>query len=114
MKGKVWPGECYFPDYTRPEVREWWSGLFQELIEDLGVKGVWNDMDPRDLRQREPPTHRAEKESNQQRPRPCRPLMSMCDHPFIPPFYCDHLIAIPIGVTIQKPLVLSQCWRHIL
>tara|TARA_B110000240_G_scaffold198152_1_gene256791 strand:- start:616 stop:3021 length:2406 start_codon:yes stop_codon:yes gene_type:complete len=44
MKGKVWPGECYFPDYTKPEVREWWSGLFQELIEDIGVKGVWNDM----------------------------------------------------------------------
>ncbi len=44
MKGKVWPGECYFPDYTRPEVREWWSGLFKELIEDIGVKGVWNDM----------------------------------------------------------------------
>jgi alpha-glucosidase len=44
MKGKVWPGECYFPDYTNPEVREWWSGLFQELIEDIGVKGVWNDM----------------------------------------------------------------------
>ena len=44
MKGKVWPGECYFPDYTKPEVREWWSGLFQELIEDIGIKGVWNDM----------------------------------------------------------------------
>ncbi|WP_179019240.1 glycoside hydrolase family 31 protein [Winogradskyella forsetii] len=44
MKGKVWPGECYFPDYTNPEVRDWWSGLFQELIEDIGVKGVWNDM----------------------------------------------------------------------
>ncbi|MFV0564989.1 MAG: glycoside hydrolase family 31 protein [Flavobacteriaceae bacterium] len=44
MKGKVWPGECYFPDFTRPEVREWWAGLFKELIEDFGVKGVWNDM----------------------------------------------------------------------
>jgi len=44
MKGKVWPGECYFPDYTNPEVREWWSSLFKELIEDIGVKGVWNDM----------------------------------------------------------------------
>lgn len=44
MKGKVWPGECYFPDYTKPEVREWWSGLFKELIEDIGIKGVWNDM----------------------------------------------------------------------
>ena len=44
MKGKVWPGECYFPDFTNPEVREWWSNLFKELIEDIGVKGVWNDM----------------------------------------------------------------------
>ncbi len=44
MKGKVWPGECYFPDFTRPEVRDWWSGLFKELIEDIGIKGVWNDM----------------------------------------------------------------------
>lgn len=44
MKGKVWPGECYFPDFTNPEVREWWSDLFKELIEDIGVAGVWNDM----------------------------------------------------------------------
>ena len=44
MKGKVWPGECNFPDYTDPEVREWWAGLFKELISDYGVKGVWNDM----------------------------------------------------------------------
>ena len=44
MKGKVWPGECYFPDFTNPKVRDWWSGLFKELIEEIGVKGVWNDM----------------------------------------------------------------------
>lgn len=44
MKGKVWPGECHFPDYTNPQVREWWAGLFKELISDIGVKGVWNDM----------------------------------------------------------------------
>ncbi|MGE8343756.1 MAG: glycoside hydrolase family 31 protein [Flavobacterium sp.] len=44
MKGKVWPGECNFPDYTNPLVREWWAGLFKELIADIGVKGVWNDM----------------------------------------------------------------------
>ncbi|WCO03036.1 glycoside hydrolase family 31 protein [Psychroserpens ponticola] len=44
MKGKVWPGECYFPDFTNPKVRDWWSGLFKELIEDIGIKGVWNDM----------------------------------------------------------------------
>lgn len=44
MKGKVWPGECNFPDYTNPEVREWWAGLFKEMIAEIGVKGVWNDM----------------------------------------------------------------------
>ncbi len=44
MKGKVWPGECYFPDFTNPKVRDWWSNLFKELIEEIGVKGVWNDM----------------------------------------------------------------------
>ncbi|MEZ4802739.1 MAG: glycoside hydrolase family 31 protein [Gelidibacter sp.] len=44
MKGKVWPGECYFPDFTNKKVRDWWSDLYRELIEDIGVKGVWNDM----------------------------------------------------------------------
>ncbi len=44
MRGKVWPGECFFPDFTNPEVREWWSGLFKEIIDEIGVKGVWNDM----------------------------------------------------------------------
>lgn len=43
-KGKVWPGDCYFPDFTNPEVREWWTGLFKGLIEDVGLAGVWNDM----------------------------------------------------------------------
>ena len=44
MKGKVWPGECYFPDFTNPEVRQWWAGLYGELIEQIGIKGIWNDM----------------------------------------------------------------------
>ncbi|WP_231403178.1 glycoside hydrolase family 31 protein [Hymenobacter guriensis] len=44
MKGSVWPGLCNFPDFTRPDVREWWAGLFKGLIQETGVKGVWNDM----------------------------------------------------------------------
>ncbi|MET1260451.1 glycoside hydrolase family 31 protein [Flagellimonas sp. DF-77] len=44
FKGKVWPGECKFPDFTNPEVREWWAGLYKEMIEEMGVSGVWNDM----------------------------------------------------------------------
>jgi alpha-glucosidase len=44
MKGKVWPGECYFPDYTNPKVRTWWADLFKGLIADNGLAGIWNDM----------------------------------------------------------------------
>lgn len=43
MEGHVWPGRCQFPDFTNPEVREWWGNLFDELVQ-LGVAGVWNDM----------------------------------------------------------------------
>ncbi|MGJ8685378.1 MAG: glycoside hydrolase family 31 protein [Nonlabens sp.] len=44
MKGKVWPGQCYFPDYTNPKVRTWWADLFKGLIADNGLAGIWNDM----------------------------------------------------------------------
>ncbi len=44
VEGKVWPEECYFPDYTNPEAREWWAGLYKGLIEEDGIAGVWNDM----------------------------------------------------------------------
>ncbi len=44
IKGKVWPGDCYFPDFTREEVREWWAGLYGGLIAEQKVDGVWNDM----------------------------------------------------------------------
>lgn len=41
--GKVWPGECVFPDFTRADVRRWWSGLYWEFLES-GLDGIWNDM----------------------------------------------------------------------
>lgn len=43
MEGHVWPGRCQFPDFTNPKVREWWGDLYKELV-DMGVAGVWNDM----------------------------------------------------------------------
>jgi alpha-glucosidase len=42
-EGKVWPGMCVFPDFTRPETRAWWAGLYKDFIAK-GVDGVWNDM----------------------------------------------------------------------
>ncbi|WP_149303613.1 glycoside hydrolase family 31 protein [Pareuzebyella sediminis] len=44
MKGKVWPGECHFPDFTNPQVREWWADLYKEFMAEIGVHAVWNDM----------------------------------------------------------------------
>ncbi|MBC7921553.1 MAG: DUF4968 domain-containing protein [Ferruginibacter sp.] len=43
MEGPVWPGKCQFPDFTNPRTREWWGDLFKDYV-DLGVAGVWNDM----------------------------------------------------------------------
>jgi alpha-glucosidase len=41
--GDVWPGKCHFPDFTKSSVREWWGGLYANLL-DLGIAGFWNDM----------------------------------------------------------------------
>ncbi len=42
-RGSVWPGPCVFPDFTRPETRAWWAGLYKPFMAQ-GVDGVWNDM----------------------------------------------------------------------
>lgn len=39
----VWPGDAVFPDFGRPEVRAWWGGL-HAFLADLGVEGIWDDM----------------------------------------------------------------------
>jgi alpha-glucosidase len=41
--GSVWPGECAFPDYTKPDARDWFADYMAGLKED-GVAGVWTDM----------------------------------------------------------------------
>jgi alpha-glucosidase len=49
-EGAVWPsqaeknpGPSVFPDFSRPATREWWGGLYRFFTE-LGVAGIWNDM----------------------------------------------------------------------
>jgi alpha-glucosidase len=41
--GYVWPGLSAFPDFTRPDVREWWGAQYQMLL-DAGISGFLNDM----------------------------------------------------------------------
>ncbi|WP_329070436.1 glycoside hydrolase family 31 protein [Streptomyces sp. NBC_01429] len=43
VRGEVWPGECGYPDFTDPAVREWWGGLYEERLAQ-GFSGVWHDM----------------------------------------------------------------------
>jgi alpha-glucosidase len=39
----VKPGPSVFPDFSKPAAREWWGGLYK-LLTDVGVAGIWNDM----------------------------------------------------------------------
>lgn len=40
---KVWPGDAVYPDFGRGAVRKWWSENCKFLV-DLGVDGIWDDM----------------------------------------------------------------------
>jgi len=42
--GRVWPGECVWPDFTRADVRAWWGRRTTEFMDRSGADGVWNDM----------------------------------------------------------------------
>jgi alpha-glucosidase len=50
-EGPVWPSQAaknpapsVFPDFSRPATRLWWGNLYSSLL-DVGVAGIWNDMD---------------------------------------------------------------------
>ncbi|HEX6316172.1 MAG TPA: TIM-barrel domain-containing protein, partial [Gemmatimonadaceae bacterium] len=50
LEAPVWPSQAekdpapsVFPDFSRPATRDWWGGLYKGLL-DLGVAGIWNDM----------------------------------------------------------------------
>lgn len=49
--GYVWPDKAVFPDFIRPEVREWW-GNWQKSLTDIGIAGIWNDMNEPSLTDR--------------------------------------------------------------
>ncbi len=37
------PGPSVFPDFSKPAARHWWGGLYEPLL-DVGIAGIWNDM----------------------------------------------------------------------
>lgn len=39
----VWPGKVHFPDFLKEETRAWFGDKYKFLT-DLGIEGVWNDM----------------------------------------------------------------------
>jgi alpha-glucosidase len=39
----VWPGKSAFPDFAKAETRQWWAQE-QNFLLDLGISGIWNDM----------------------------------------------------------------------
>ncbi|WP_280771416.1 glycoside hydrolase family 31 protein [Salipaludibacillus daqingensis] len=41
--GNVWPGKSAFPDFTSETVGRWWGNLHQYYT-DIGIEGIWNDM----------------------------------------------------------------------
>lgn len=42
--GKVWPGLCVFPDFTRRETRAWWGKWTADFADRAKADGIWNDM----------------------------------------------------------------------
>ncbi|WP_161599313.1 TIM-barrel domain-containing protein [Reinekea blandensis] len=42
-KGQVWPGESVWPDFFQADVCHWWQDLHRYFT-DMGVQGIWNDM----------------------------------------------------------------------
>lgn len=44
FEGTVWPGVTAFPDFTRAEARDWWADQHKPALLDMGIAGIWNDM----------------------------------------------------------------------
>ena len=43
FRSHVWPGLCVFPDFLQTHVRTWWAEKNRQLME-MGLSGIWNDM----------------------------------------------------------------------
>ena len=44
VEGRVWPGRCWFPDFTRAETQRWWAARVRRFVESTHLAGLWCDM----------------------------------------------------------------------
>ncbi len=38
---KVWPGTTAFPDFTHPNVTEWWTNIAEKFHQIIPFDGMW-------------------------------------------------------------------------
>ncbi|XP_076367371.1 sucrase-isomaltase, intestinal-like isoform X2 [Tachypleus tridentatus] len=44
LEGEVWPGVCYFPDFSNEKGFGWWEELCKDFYEKIKFDGLWVDM----------------------------------------------------------------------
>ncbi|CAL8083188.1 unnamed protein product [Orchesella dallaii] len=42
--GNCWPGQVYYPDYSRNSTKQWWAILLREYKNLIDYDGIWIDM----------------------------------------------------------------------
>ncbi|GFT67959.1 maltase-glucoamylase, intestinal [Nephila pilipes] len=44
LEGSSWPGKAYYPDFSHPEVRPYWTQMCTEFRKSVRFDGLWIDM----------------------------------------------------------------------
>lgn len=44
IRGSVWPGDVYFPDFFNPEGQKYWKDMLAILYDKVKFDGIWLDM----------------------------------------------------------------------
>ncbi|KRY23902.1 Sucrase-isomaltase, intestinal, partial [Trichinella patagoniensis] len=42
--GNVWPGQCHYPDFTHPNISEYWFNAIANFHRSINFDGLWIDM----------------------------------------------------------------------
>ena len=44
FRGKVWPGDVYFPDWFGRNTTAWWTAQIRAFLDKVPIDGLWTDM----------------------------------------------------------------------